>query len=103
MTGFRADETNQYPCFRIFVGKTYDSLNQQQQQTWELVMTQNLGERGRMNSPMVSKSTAGRISDSTAINENDVRLVYLLWESSTFGDLLDLQERSREFSHKVAH
>ena len=83
MTGFRADETNQYPCFRIFVGKTYDSLNQIQQQTWELVMIQNLGERGRMNSPMVSQSTAGRISESTTINENDVRLVYLLWESST--------------------
>ena len=83
MTGFRADETNQYPCFRIFVGKTYDSLNHIQQQTWELVMIQNLGERGRMNSSMVSQSTAGRITDSTAINENDVRLVYLLWESST--------------------
>ena len=73
MTGFRADETNQYPCFRIFVGKTYDSLNQIQQQTWELVMIQNLGERGRMDSSMVSQSTAGRISESTAINENDVR------------------------------
>ena len=46
-------------------------------------MIQNLGERGRMNSPMVSQSTAGRISESTAINENDVRLVYLLWKSST--------------------
>ena len=110
MTGFRADETNQYPCFRIFVGKTYDSLNQIQQQTWELVMIQNLGERGRMNSPMVSQSNAGRISESTTINENDVRLVYLLWESSTqnldqhFGDLLDLQrERSRKFVHNVAH
>ena len=32
---------------------------------------------------MVSKSTAGRISESTAINENDLRLVYLFWESST--------------------
>ena len=32
---------------------------------------------------MVSQSTAGRISESTTINENDVRLVYLLWESST--------------------
>ena len=83
MTGFRADETNQYPGFRIVVGKTYDSLNQIQQQTWKLVMIQNLGERGRMNSPMVSQSTAGRISESTTINENDVRLVYLLWESST--------------------
>ena len=50
MTGFRADETNQYPCFRIFVGKTYDSLNQIQQQTWKNVMIQNLGERGRMDS-----------------------------------------------------
>ena len=73
MTGFRADETNQYPYFRIFVGKMYDSLNQIQQQTWELVMIQNLGERGRKNSPMVSQSTAGRISENTAINENDVR------------------------------
>ena len=44
MTGFRVDQTNQYPGFRIFVGKTYDSLNQIQQQTWELVMIQNLGE-----------------------------------------------------------
>ena len=35
-------------------------------------MIQNLGERGRMDSPMVSQSTAGRISESTAINENDV-------------------------------
>ena len=61
MTGFQADETNQYPCFRIFVGKTYDSLNQFQQQTWKFVMIQNLGERGRMNSPMVSQNTAGRI------------------------------------------
>ena len=69
-------------AFRIFVGKTYDSLNQIQQQTWELVMIQNLGERGRMNSPMVSQSTAGRISESTTITENDVRLVYLIWESS---------------------
>ena len=49
----------------------------------EFVMIQNLGERGRMNSPMVSQSTAGRIPESTAINENDVRLMYLLWESST--------------------
>ena len=32
---------------------------------------------------MVSQSTAGRISESTTINENDVRLMYLLWESST--------------------
>ena len=32
---------------------------------------------------MVSQSTAGRISESTTINENDVRLVYLLWEPST--------------------
>ena len=69
--------------FGIFVGKTYYSFNQIQQQTWELVMIQNLGERGRMNSAMVSQSTAGRISESTAIHENDVRLVYLLWESST--------------------
>ena len=46
-------------------------------------MIQNLGERGRMNSPWFSQSTAGRISESTAINENDVRLMYLLWESST--------------------
>ena len=73
MTGFRADETNQYPGFRIFLGKTYDSLDQTKQQTWELVMIQNLGERGRMNSPMVSQSTAGRISESTTINENDFR------------------------------
>ena len=73
MTGFRADETNQYSGFTTFVGKMYDSLNQIQQQTWELVMIQNLGERGRMNSPMVSQSTAGRISESTTINENDVR------------------------------
>ena len=36
-------------------------------------MIQKLGERGRMNSPMVSQSTAGRISESTTINENDVR------------------------------
>ena len=50
MAGFRADETNQYPGFRIFVGKTYDPLDQIQQQTWELVMIQNLGERGRMDS-----------------------------------------------------
>ena len=83
MTGFRADETNQSPGFRICVGKTYDSLNQIQQQTWELVMIQNLGECGRMDSPMVSQSIAGRISESTTINENDVRLMYLLWESST--------------------
>ena len=95
--------------FRIFVGKTYDSLDQIQQQTWELVMIQNLGERGRMNSPMVSQSTAGRISESTTINENDVRLMYLLWESST--QSLDQhlaifsisQERSHEFVHNVAH
>ena len=36
-----------------------------------------------MDSPMVSRSTAGRISESTTINENDVRLMYLLLESST--------------------
>ena len=65
------------------VDKTYDSLNQIQRQTWELVMIQNLGERRRMNSPMVLQTTAGRISECKAINENDVRLVYLLWESST--------------------
>ena len=41
-------------------------------------MIQNLGERGRMNSPMVSQSTADKISESTAINVNDVRLVYPL-------------------------
>ena len=63
MTGFRVDETNQYPRFRIFVGKTYDSLDQIQQQTWKLVMIQNLGERGWMDSSMVSQSTAGRISE----------------------------------------
>ena len=59
MAGFRADETNQYRGFRIFVGKTYDPLDQIQQQTWKLVMIQNLqnlGERGRMNSPMVSQN-----------------------------------------------
>ena len=75
MTGFPADETNQYPGFWIFVGKTYDSLDQIQQQTRELVMIQNLGERGRMDSPMVSQSTAGKISESTTTNENDVRLM----------------------------
>ena len=64
MTGFRADETNQYPGFRIFVGKTYDSLNQIQQQTWELVMIQNLGERGRMNYPMVSQSGSQKARQS---------------------------------------
>ena len=42
-------------------------------------MIQILGERGRMNSPMVSQNTAGMISESTTINENEVRLVYLLW------------------------
>ena len=83
MTGFRADESNQYPGLGFFVGKTYASFNQILQQTWELVMIQNLGERGRMDSPMVSQSTAGRISKSTTNNKNDVRLMYLLWESST--------------------
>ena len=83
MAGFRADETNQYPGLRIFVGKTYDSLDQIQQQTWKLVVIQNLGERSRMDSPMVPQSTAGRISESTTINENDVRPMYLIWESST--------------------
>ena len=46
-------------------------------------LAKDLGERGRMDSPMVSQSTAGRISESTTINENDVRLMYLLEESST--------------------
>ena len=109
MTGFRADETNQYPGFRIFVGKTYDSLDQIQQQTWELVMIQNLGERGRMDSPRVSQSTAGRFSESTTFNENDVRMMYLLWESSTqcldqhLAILSISKERSHEFVHNVAH
>ena len=60
MTGFRADETYQYPGFRIFVGKTYESLDQIQQQTWELVMIQNLGERGRMNSPRFRRALLAR-------------------------------------------
>ena len=108
MTGFREDETNHYPGFRIFVGKTYDSLNQILQQTWEIVMIQNLGERGRMDSPMVSQSTAGRISESTTIIENDVRLVYLLCESSTqcldqHLAIFSISKRGREFVHNVAH
>ena len=101
MTGFRADETNQYSGFRIFVGKNYDPLNQIQQQT--LVMIQDLGERGRMDSPMVSQRTAGRISESTAINENDVRLVYLLWESSTQSLDQNMAILSHEFVDNVAH
>ena len=78
MTGFRADDTNQYPGCRIFVGKTYDSLDQIQQPGNGTCDDSESWKRGRMDSPMVSQSTAGRISESTTINENDVRLIYLL-------------------------
>ena len=84
MTGSRADEADQYSCFfgslsAKRVTRSTNSFNKSGYLWW----FQNLGERGRMNSPMVSQSTAGRISENTTVNENNVRLTYLFWESST--------------------
>ena len=77
MTGFRADEPISILVLGSLSAKRMTRSTKSSNKPRKLVMIQNLGERGRMNSPMVSQSTAGRISESTAINENDVRLVYL--------------------------
>ena len=69
--------------FGSLSAKPYDSFDQFLQQIGKFVVVQNLGERGRMNSPMVPQNTAGRVSKSTTVNENNVRLTYLFWESST--------------------
>ena len=50
VAGLHADEANQDLGLAIPVGKSHDPLDQIQQQTWELAMTQDLGQRGRMDS-----------------------------------------------------
>ena len=79
------DETSKDLGLWISVSKSHDSLNQFLQQTRELAVIQVLGERGRMDSPMVSQCTVGWVSESTTINETEVRPVCLLWESPTQG------------------